>query len=87
MGLINNRAEIFEDYNKFGEVDIDSKPNNQIQDEDDLGTVDVIIGISTGGSSMAYTILLMINIVLIGIAIRLMIKNKIIRISRKKGRR
>jgi len=86
-GLINNRAEIYQDYNKYGKVDIDSKPNNQVQDEDDFGYADVIIGISTGGSNMGYFILLMINAILIGIAIRLMIKNGIIKISRKIGRR
>ena len=87
VGLINNRAEIYQSYNKFGESDIDSTPNNQIQSEDDLGSVDVIIGISTGGSSTAYIILLIINIILIGIAIKLMINNKIINIPSKRGRR
>ena len=86
-GLINNRAEIYQDYNDYGYVDIDSTPNNQVQNEDDLGTVDIIIGPSTGGNTTAYIILLMINIVLIGIAIRLMIKNNIIKVSAKKERR
>jgi len=85
-GLINNRAEIYQDYNKYGDIDIDSTPNNQIQDEDDIGSVDVIIGVSTGGSITAYIILLMINIILIGIAIRLMIQNKIINIPTRKER-
>ena len=30
-GLINNRAEIYQDYNDYGYVDIDSTPNNQVQ--------------------------------------------------------
>ena len=85
-GLINNRAEIYEDYNQYGIIDIDSKPNNQVQDEDDFGYADVIIAISTGGSNTAYIMLLMLNMVLIGIAIRLMFKNGIIKIATK-GRR
>jgi len=87
LGLINNRAEIYQDYNKYGDSDIDSTPNNQVQGEDDFGTVDIIIQVSTGGTTSAYMILLMINIMLIGIAVRLMIKNHIIRIPTKKGRR
>ena len=86
-GLVNNRAEIYQDYNKYGDMDIDSTPNNQVQDEDDMGSVDVIILVSTGGSITAYVILLMLNVVLIGIAIKLMIKNRIIKISTKRGRR
>ena len=88
IGLINNRAEIYQDYNKYGDADIDSTPNNQMNNEDDYGSVDVIIGVATGGSAnMSYIILLMINAVLIGIAIKLMIKNKIIKLPKRKGRR
>ena len=86
-GLVNNRAEIYQDYNKYGEVDKDSTPNNQVQSEDDFGSVDVIIGVGTGGSTIANIILLMINIVLIGIVIRLMIKNGIIKLPNKRERR
>ena len=84
-GLINNRAEIYQDYNKYGEIDIDSTPNNQVKDEDDMGYVDVIIGTSTGGSNIINIILVIINLVLIAIAVKLMIKNGIIKISTKKG--
>ena len=86
-GLINNRAEIYQDYNKYGNIDIDSTPNNQAENEDDIGSTDVMILVSTGGSTAAYVILLMINMVLIGMAIKLMIRNKIIRIPTKRGRR
>lgn len=85
-GLINNRAEIYQDYNKYGEVDIDSTPNNQVQGEDDMGSVDIIIGPSTGGSDIANIILLLINLILIGFVINLMIKNEIIKIPSKKER-
>ena len=43
-----------------------------VQDEDDLGSADVIILVATGGSIIAYIILLIINIILIGIAIYVM---------------
>lgn len=84
IGLINNRAEIYQDYNNYGNIDIDSTPNNQAQGEDDIGSVDVIIAVSTGGSIVAYIMLMIINIILIGIAIRLMIKNNIIKIRRER---
>ena len=86
VGLINNRAEIYQDYNEYGIADIDSKVNNQVQDEDDLGSADVIILISTGGSIIAYIILLIINIILIGIAIYVMNqKTTINRLTKEKG--
>ena len=86
-GLINNRAEIYEDYNTYGENDIDSTPNNQVSNEDDMGSVDVIIMIATGGSNTLYVMLIMINLILIGIAIKLMINNRIIVLPRNRGRR
>lgn len=86
-GLINNRAEIYENYNEYGIADIDSIPNNEKKDEDDLGVADVIIGPSTGSTTIWYVILMMINIGLIFIAVRLMIKNNIIKIKTIKGRR
>lgn len=76
-GLINNRAEIEESYNEYGKLDIDSTVNNAANNEDDLGAADVIIGISTGGRIFAYTILLILNTVLISVAIYLIfIKNR-----------
>ena len=83
-GVVNNRAEIAEDYNEYGISDVNSTPNNSISGENDLGSADVIIGISTGGRITAYIILIMINTVLIAIAIRLMIKNNIIRIKKER---
>ena len=83
-GLINNRAEIYETYNEYGNMDIDSIPNNQVDSEDDFGSVDVIIGIKTGGTIIIYIILTIINLCLIFIAIKMMIKNKIINIKRER---
>ena len=44
--------------------------------EDDLGSADVYIGIKTGIQIVAYIILAVVNIVLIGIAINLVIIKK-----------
>ena len=41
-------------------MDIDSIPNNQVDSEDDFGSVDVIIGIKTGGTIIIYIILTII---------------------------
>ena len=84
-GVVNNRAEIADAYNEYGISDINSTPNNNMAGENDMGSADVIIGVSTGGTVIAYIILVMVNTFLIIIAIRLMIKNNIIKI--KKGRR
>ena len=71
VGLINNRAEIYESYNKYGIPDVDSVANNQINTEDDIGSADVFVGISTGGTIALYIIIGMVNIVLLAILIKL----------------
>ena len=83
-GVVNNRAEIAEAYNEYGISDINSTPNNNMPGENDLGSADVIIGISTGGTIVAYIILVIINTILIAIAIKLMIKNGIIKIKKER---
>ena len=84
-GVVNNRAEIYEAYNEYGIADINSTPNNNVASENDMGSADVIIAVSTGGTILTYVILAIINTILIAVAIRLMIKNNIINI--KRGRR
>lgn len=77
VGVVNNRAEIAEVYNEYGKTDIDSTPNNQIANEDDLGSADVMIAIATGARTVIFTILVIINTGLIGVAIYLIfIKNR-----------
>ena len=77
VGLINNRAEIVETYNEYGKLDIDSIVDNQANEEDDLGSVDTIIDISTGMKIITNTMLIMLNTALIAAAIYLIfIKNK-----------
>ena len=74
VGLINNRAEIAGSYNEYGKLDIDSTENNQANGEDDIGSADVIIGVSTGLKTAIYTILIIINISLIACTIYLVFK-------------
>ena len=76
VGLINNRAEIEECFNDFGKADKDSTPNNLVKNEDDLGTADVIISISTGAKTIGYTTLILINTGLITCAIYLIFKKQ-----------
>ena len=56
IGLINNMAEISEDYNELGIEDSNSTPGNNAKDENDMGSADVIISIRTGADVILYTI-------------------------------
>lgn len=47
-GLVNNQAEIYEDYNIYGVSDTNSVPANKAQGENDLGAADAIITVKTG---------------------------------------
>ena len=47
-GLVNNTAEISEDFNEKGLKDINSTVNNKNANENDFGSADVIIGVKTG---------------------------------------
>ena len=77
VGVVNNRAEIAEIYNEYGKSDIDSTPNNQNANEDDLGSADLMIAVATGARTVIFTILVIINTGLIGVAIYLIfIKNR-----------
>ena len=56
IGLINNTAEIAEDYNELGIEDSNSTPGNNTKDENDMGSADVIISVRTGAEVILYTI-------------------------------
>ncbi len=73
MGIINNTAEIAESYNDFGLNDVDSTPANKVQNEDDLSSADVIVGIKTGEVYL-YITLTLISISLLGVGIYLINK-------------
>ncbi len=63
-GLINNLAEISEDYNGSGMTDINSTPGNKTQGENDMGSADVIISIKTGGPVLYTSLVVVVMIVL-----------------------
>ena len=61
-GLINNTAEIAEDYNELGIKDSNSTPANRVQNENDYGSADVILSIKTGGVVYAGIVIAIIAI-------------------------
>lgn len=71
-GIINNQAEISKDYNKYGIKDKDSTPNNGSQQEDDMSSADMIIGVQTGDTLIYISAIIagMIAIIIIGIVIK-----------------
>ena len=56
MGVMTNTAEISEDYNDYGVPDIDSTPDNQDPDEDDIDDAPVMLSISTGQARIYFTL-------------------------------
>lgn len=67
-GLVTNEAEIAEYYNEQGISDYDSISANRNQNEDDISTANVIIGIKTGEIVLYITItLICIGIIAVGI--------------------
>ncbi|MFR8103516.1 MAG: thioester domain-containing protein [Clostridia bacterium] len=51
FGVMNNIAEIEEDYNESGTPDIDSTPGNKKQGEDDIDDAPVMVTIELGGGT------------------------------------
>ena len=72
-GVINNRTEIYEDYNEYGMKDIDSTVKNKAQGEDDLSSADVLITVATGGS-VVYICGIIIGLVIVGAVIYILRK-------------
>ena len=69
-GRINNRAEIAEDYNDLGIVDVNSIPGNQETSENDLGSADVILSIRTGAVTyISIIVAIIIVLTIIGIVV------------------
>lgn len=72
-GNINNTAEIYEAYNDLGIKDVDSTPANKVQNEDDMSSADVILGIKTG-EIYVYILITVITIGIFGAGIYLINK-------------
>lgn len=66
--IVNNLAEVYEDYNELGIKDIDSTAKNQAQGEDDLGSANVIITVRTGGA-VVYTGIALVSLIILGAGI------------------
>lgn len=71
-----NNAEIKEAYNDLGLADINSTPGNNVDEENDKGTADVIISIRTGGVTYMSIIVLITILVLASIATVIIVKRK-----------
>ena len=77
-GLVNNTFEIESTFNEYAIADIDSTEGNHADGEDDMSSVDVIIGIKTGGSMINVMLITSTLIVLLAAlyVIKLRIDNK-----------
>lgn len=84
-GLINNRAEIAEDYNELGIADSNSIPGNNKKNENDMGTAEVILSIRTGG--IIYITIAIITIVILAIVVVIVIKMKKTKESNNKNQK
>lgn len=66
MGVMNNIAEISEDYNQYGIPDKDSTPDNKKDGEDDIDDAPVMLSISTGQVRIYFTLGFIILITIAG---------------------
>lgn len=66
MGVMNNTAEISEDYNEYGVPDKDSTPDNQKKGEDDIDDAPVMLSISTGQIRIYFTLGFIVLITIAG---------------------
>lgn len=83
IGLTNNLAEIYEDYNIYGISDINSTPANKAQGENDIGSADVIISAKTGETFIYISVI--ITTILLGSIVIFIAYNKIVLAKRKGG--
>ena len=82
-GLISNTAEIYEDYNIYGVSDKNSTAANKVQNENDMSTADVFVGVKTG-EVFIYISVIIVTVILGGIVI-FIAYNKLIYRKRKVG--
>ena len=66
MGVMNNTAEISEDYNEYGVPDKDSTPDNKKPGEDDIDDAPVMLSVSTGQIRIYFTLGLIVLITIAG---------------------
>ena len=82
-GIVNNLAEIYEDYNIYGVSDRNSVPANKAQGENDLGSADSVILIKTG-ETFIYISVILTSLLLVGI-VATIVYFKIDEMKRKVG--
>ena len=76
LGTIINLAEVGLDYNEKGIKDIDSTAGNMQDNEDDMSSVTLIIGVKTG-RTVLYISIITISILMLGFGVY-MIKKKVL---------
>ena len=82
-GIVNNLAEISEDYNIYGVSDKNSTPANRAQGENDLGKADAFISIKTGEVFIHISVI--ITTILLGSVVIFIAYNRIVLRKRKGG--
>ena len=82
VGIVNNLAEIYDDYNIYGISDTNSVPGNKAQRENDLGTADVVVSVKTGEVFLHISVV--ITSMLLGSIVAFIVYTKIA-FRRKKG--
>ena len=89
IGLVNNTAEMAEDYNQLGIADSNSTTSNNAEGENDMGSADVIISIRTGADLVLYTVFYIgiIAAISVGIVIPLVKKTRYVSRNKTKNRK
>lgn len=59
-----NYAEISKDGNEFNSSDVDSTPDNEVLDEDDMDKAEVILGVSTGSNPSYYGLIATVAVIM-----------------------
>ena len=82
VGIVNNVAEIYEDYNIYGISDTNSTPANKAQNENDLGIADAVISVKTGEVFIYISVI--ITSILLGSIVMFIVCTQIV-LKRRKG--
>lgn len=82
-GIVNNNAEIYEDFNIYGISDKNSTPGNKVQNENDMSSADAMLTIKTGESLIYVSVI--ITSAILGAIVIFITYNKIVISKRKRG--
>ena len=81
-GIVNNIAEIYEDYNIYGISDKNSTPGNKVQNENDMSSADTMLTVKTGEVFIHISVI--ITSILLGSIVIFIAYNKLI-LNKKTG--